>query len=771
MLLLLLLLFLGSRLRTPPIAVLLARLVLPSLLLVALGAWKIGADRQSMPSIPDSLALRPVTLSGRVVTPPAEHRQRTRFLLHVSGCFDGNRAYPLEADLAVTVVGSGYGHPLPRVAAEMMIALHGSLTLPGPERNPGEINLKEFLAANGVAATFVVRGGENVRIIEPSGGSWVMQNLVAPARSAVLRIADSTIGGEEGEFLKGLLIGERGGIPPETMQAFVTSGVAHVLAVSGSNVAVVALMLAFLADLLRLPRALRTIMMAAGLLFYMQLSGNQPPVVRATIMALTFLLGRVLQRRPGALNTLGLSALLILAHDARQLFDVGFQLSFCAVFGIIHLYPRADAWISLLHARRWWSRAGAGILRVCAVSLTATLGTLPLTAAWFGRVSVIGVLANIPVVPATGLSVVLGTAGLVGSAFSGWSASAFGALNSVILHWTIECARLAAAVPHASMDAYRFPPSAVVAFIAGVGLVFHWRERGAVRLLLPALLVALNLVVYVPADAPLPGFLRVHCIDVGQGDAVLVEFPGGRTMLIDAGPRSPGFDAGERTVLPYLRRAGISRIDLLVVSHPHQDHLGGVPYLIGHMDVGRIIDSGQPVRSSLYATYLRTSAATARTPEPAAAGIALDLAPEARLYVLSPAVGFVDADTSHAPPNLNNTSVVIRLLYGSVSFLFAADAEEEAEGAMMARYDGFLRSTFLKAGHHGSITSSSPSFLDAVRPEIVAVSVGRGNRFRHPSPVVLQRCASLGAIVARTDRDGAVILESDGHSVRQIQWR
>lgn len=766
--------FLRARRGVDPLAPLLSRLFIPSFLIMALGSAKISADRGSVPAIPDSLTIRPVTVMGKVATPPAESQRRVRFLVHADGCFDGVSTFPLGTDLVVTVNGPDAEEGVRGLAAGMSIALRGTLSLPGPVRNPGEFSPAEYMAANGIAGTLVLRGTENVLITDSAHGFWLSRALVAPARKEILRCVDSTIGGEEGEFLKGLLIGDRAGIPPETIRAFVTSGVAHVLAVSGSNVAVVALMLAFLAGLLRLPRRIRTALVAAGLLFYMELTGGQIPVVRATIMALTFLVGSAAQRRANAYNSLGMSAMLILLIDARQLFDAGFQLSFCAVFGIIHLYPRMNAWIVRFQRAIRWRRYAAAVLRLCAVSLAATLGTLPVTAAWFGRVSVIGILANIPVVPATGVSVVLGAAAVAASVLGGWAASAFGALNAVILRWTIDTAHIAAAAPYAAVDASGLPPAATIAFCAVTGLLFHYREPGAVRVFLPALLLSLNVVVFFPAGAGppfTPGLLRVHVIDVGQGDAILVEFPGGRTMLIDAGPSSPVFDAGERTVLPYLRRRGIARIDLLVVTHPHSDHLGGVPSLLGPVKVERVVDSGQPVRSSLYGSYLRAAAAESVPPETVSAGAMLDAAPEARLYVLAPLPRFVDRDTTHAPPNLNNASVVLRLLYGNVAVLFAGDAEEEAEEMIAAQFGDFLRATLLKSGHHGSSTSSSARFLDAVQPELAAVSAGRRNRFHHPSPAVLQRFASRGIPVARTDLDGAVIVETDGHSLRRVHWR
>ena len=210
-----------------------------------------------------------------------------------------------------------------------------------------------------------------------------MRSIVAPVRRYLLASIDREVGGEEGEFLKGLLIGIRSGMSPALRQAFMNAGVTHVLAVSGSNVAVVVAFFFLLFELVRLPKWLRLLATTAALLFYMVLTGSQPPVVRATIMALVFMLGGILQKKSNAYNALGLSALIIIAIDARQIFDVGFQLSYGAVLSIVYLYPIANDWISRVGASSIIRRMIVWLLRLCAVSVVATLGTLPLTAIYW----------------------------------------------------------------------------------------------------------------------------------------------------------------------------------------------------------------------------------------------------------------------------------------------------------------------------------------------------------------------------------------------------
>jgi competence protein ComEC len=742
----------------------------PFLLLFSLGAFKLDCDRAGDPLLADSVSFVPSSVRGMIVDPVVTSGRRVRFTLRSEEYLQEGRVFPFHALVAVNFLLKRSDTLLFRADYGAALVMTGVLSPPTPERNPGEFSLRQYYDASGVTATLFVRGITNVVVMDTSGGNPLIALCVVPARRWILRLIDSTVGGEEGEFLKGLLIGDRSGIPPETNQAFVDSGVAHVLAVSGSNVAVVAMILVFLYDLFRLPWRWRALPLACALVWYMLITGSQPPVVRATIMALVLLAGGVLQRRTNGYNALGVAALVILLYDARQLFDIGFQLSFGAVFSILHVYPRMNALIRLMPHRRWWERGCVLTLQLCAVSLAATIGTLPLTALAFGKFSVIGILANLPVIPATSLSVILGAAGIVTGLVSDRAAEAYGAANHLVLYATIAVAKISASAPFAFIETYRFSWRHAVAFYLCLAIVVHWPEKNIVRASLLLLLASANCFCFADLISPAPArgdLLRFHCIDVGQGDALFVEFPGGRTMLIDGGPATGAYDAGAKTVSPYLRRRGITRIDLLLVSHPHDDHLGGVMYLLRHFDVGRVIDAGFPVRSGIYDAY--RLAAPGR--EVDSAGCVLGSIPSARVYVLGPAREFARPDSTHPKEEVNNSSLVLKIVYGSTSFLLVGDAGERAEGSMVERYGNFLKSDMLKAGHHGSITASSARFLAEVRPSTVVISVGRNNTFGHPSPRVVDRYTSLGARVIRTDREGGVILASDGEKISREEWR
>jgi competence protein ComEC len=699
------------------------------------------------------------TVAGVVADPPSRTASGLRFLLHPEWISAGEESLSVRGLIVVTLLLRSGDPPLPVPDYGDRLCMRGLLSEPPGLRNPGEFDLRQYYAASGIRALLLVRGADACCRLPGSEREWLYATLVLPVRRAVLDYIDRAIGGQEGEFLKGLVLGIRSGMSAEMREAFVNAGVAHILAVSGSNVAVIAGFLYGLFLLLRIPGRLRDFCVAAGILYYMVLTGSQPPVVRATIMALIVLAGRRLERPVSAVNSLGVAGLLILLLHPAQLFDVGFQLSFSAVLAIVVLYDRSATLLRGLSSQRRAGRALRAILALAAVSLVATIGTLPLTALHFERVSVIGLLANIVVVPTSGLSVVLGLAGVVSDLLSSWVGEAYAALNVILLHWTLAFTMLAGSSPMAVIHTSGWSVLSSLGIVLALLCLLYLGTPHAGRMLIAALGVW-NVALFVPSGAlgPVPpGVLRVLFVDVGQGDCALIQFPGGALMAIDVGDRTPRLDQGERTIVPLLRRLGAETMEGIFLTHPHRDHIGGFPAVATSLGVRR--------------TYC---SAVGRWPrrwelDPLGAGEFLSPASHVRLYVLWPGR---PGQTEPMPSlNGNNGSLVLRLQYGEISFLFTGDIEQPVEAYISSAYGDFLRCTVLKVPHHGAATGCSQKFLSAVAPEQAIISVGTGNRFSHPAPEALERLRDAGARVWRTDCDGAVVFETDGRTIRCLRWK
>ncbi len=553
-----------------------------------------------------------------------------------------------------------------------------------------------------------------------------------------------------GAFADALLLGRREGLDRELNDRFVRSGLVHLLAISGTHVALIAGALMVLGTVLRLPRTALTWATLALILVYLAVIGAPASAVRSGIMVGLALVAVLLQRPSASLPVVAASTLAILAFQPTAVLDPGFQLSYAGVLGILLLRGAMlkrvpAAWLGR-PAARWTAES-------LAVSLAAFIATAPITAYHFGQVAPISILANLPAVPLTSLALVgVGLSALVeplvpplGQMFAAGTGLALDLLDAV--------ARYAATVPGGHRGVA--PPQgwlwAAVGVIVLLALDAGAKLRPRVRWTVAtgaACAAFLGLpAVAAPTHA---GGLEVHFIDVGQGDAVAIRTPGDRWMLVDAGPRDEGFDAGERRVLPFLRARGVRRLEALVLTHPHADHVGGAPAVLSALEVGRVIDPGLPAGTPWYLETLRAAEARGVPWAEAREGRSLTL-DGVTVELLWPLPGSLDSVA-----DANKISAVIHLRYGSFSVLLTGDAGEEEEVSLVARNPGRLRAQLLKAGHHGSRTSTSAALLDAVRPSLVVVSAGRRNRYGHPAPEVLGRLESRGIPVARTDREGTV---------------
>ncbi|MEW5798031.1 MAG: DNA internalization-related competence protein ComEC/Rec2 [Bacteroidota bacterium] len=710
-----------------------------------------------------------VTIVGRVIDEPKIKDGRTTLLISVLSLQNEFDSVVTEGRAYLTVFADKRSkEKVKEIPYGSVVTFRGILQEPAAERNPGEFSYKEYLELNNIHALTTVFGYSNITVSQIREPNWFFEQIIFPSKEFIVRTITTVMKGDEANFLIGLLLGDRTEISEEIKNAFTNTGTIHVLAVSGSHVILVVAIIYVIFSLLRFPNKPKIVFTLLTLVYYTFLTGASPSIVRASIMTGIVLIGKFFEQKTDTYNVLGLSAVLMFLYDPKQLFDVGFQLSFSAVFSMVYFYPKMNSLIKSIPEPLEEFKIITPVWQLFAVSLAAQVGTIPFTAYYFGKVSLISLFANLIVVPLVGIIVTIGLTGALLGVVSMWTASVLSEANNLLAWFTLTLVKLAEQVPYAVVNTAMFGWKETILYSIIIGWIFNWHDRLLQKRILFGLLLFVNGMLYISFLSGSEKKLKVSFLDVGQGDAAVIELPAGETIVVDAGPISAAYNAGEMVVAPFLRRRGISTIDALITSHPHADHLGGVPYLMKNFEVKQTIDAGQRMNSNLFYEYDLLEQSTVHTTARAGMVSRFD---NVRLYILHPTKRFLDTDSADGYSDVNESSVVFKLQYGGTSFLFMGDAETESEEHLVHAYGDFLDSDVLKAGHHGSSTSSTEELAHKVSPDHVVVSVARFNKFKHPSKTVLERFVRNGAAVHRTDQTGAVIFESDGTSIKHTAWR
>ncbi len=538
-------------------------------------------------------------------------------------------------------------------------------------------------------------------------------------------------------LLRAMLDGDRSGVSEELAARMRRTGTWHLVSISGLHIGLAATAAWAVAWVLTRPLALlwrrgglRWLCAAAAIVAactYADLAGWPLPARRAVWMSAAGAIVAALRARPGAWEVLSLAWLGTTAAEPAAVANAGCQLSFSALAGMILVVTRVTRWLPLdTHWLLRWPVNGL------ATTLGATLGTLPTVAFFFQDLAPTAPLANLVAVP------LLGTVATPALLASQLLPGALGTFALAIADGAVSLG-LACLGP---LDVAPWHPAVGLGGACALGVAVVLRRHVVVAITVTTL--ALTLV-----ERPV-GTLVVTFLDVGQGDATLVEWPDGRAWLIDGGPPGKG-------VLAALRRRGITRLDTVFVSHSHPDHYGGLIPVFQEMPVGTVRAPRPPVPGEdAYATLLASTRAAQ-----VFGGAGTSGGPS--LTLLHPLLGFDPRG------NVNDESLVVRLAFGARRFLFPGDIEANAEAALVASLPPVetaqspLRADVLKVPHHGSRTSSSAALLAAVAPSIAVIGVGAGNPYGHPNPGVLARYR--GVQVWRTDLDGNVELRTDGRAL------
>ena len=669
------------------------------------------------------------------------------------------------------------------------ITLTGVLQEPQGKRNPGGFDYKAYLARQNIVGIIDAKG--LLRIGEQGGLPplrWIetlrirtehIIDLIYTDHKTETHLFEPTL---HAQLLKGILLGKRTDIPSETLDIFRNSGTFHVLAVSGLHVGFVAMFCYIGFSIFRCPQKIRCLLTIIAILIYACLIGFRPSVFRASLMAILFLFATLIDRDTDLFNLLAFAALILLLLNPQQLWDVGFQLSFVAVAAIVYFVPKMEKplrrfWepADLLHssphlsiAIRFRITALKWLLLSYCVTFAAQIGTTPLITYYFFRSYPLGIVVGPFAVLLVSVIVTVGMMSVCIGFIWLPLANLFGLLNHAIISLFLE---LIGMFGQAAGIVKLTPPTfgIFVLYIAICLGIVHWRFIYNQRKV--ASIIGLSVVAIWVWDM---GFhergrlLEVITLDVGQGDASVVRFPDDRILLIDGGiqrvyydekrQKMVDYDVGKRIIEPYFDFHGVRKLDMVVLTHPDADHGGGLGYILQNFEVDRILGiSDLPLDSQTH----RRLHAIAKDRDisyafPYAGGITLT--PTATLNLLHP----IDAaSTNLLDKDKNDDSLVIKLTYGEVDVLFTGDIGKNAESRLIASGQD-LRSEILKVPHHGSRTSSSIPFLDAVQPLCAIFSLGKGNRYQLPHADVVARYEARDCLQWRTDEAAAIIVRTDG---------
>jgi competence protein ComEC len=689
---------------------------------------------------------REVVVTGVVLQEPDLLDGRLQFTMQVETIKDLEQYFSLREKVLVQVGGLTEGE----VTYGEKLQLQGKLVSPLSPANFQRHDYAVYLRRQGIKMILLSQGRENITVLAQGQGNRCI-HLALQFRKRFIDVVENMLPAPQAQVLAGFLFGERGALTPELLLQIERSGVMHLFAVSGLHVGYVAALGYGLGKLCNWSPRWTIIISGLFAGIYLLLVGFRASVYRAGIMLWIGILALLVYRRLNGLTALSAAAFVLLWFQPGLLFTSGFQLSFAATWGIIYLFSHIVR--LLLSLPRW-------LAFPLAVSIAAQLATWPLVAYHFYGIPLGAVLVNLPAVPLVGLIVMLGLIGCtVGLIFLPF-AKIMGLAIYLLINLFLDLVRFSANLPWAYLNTapptWSFMLFYYILLIASP-LLFRRDNRYKLKGQAPLMVVASFMLLVLLWVIPLwrPAQFEVTFLSVGAGDGIVVTLPGGRTLLIDTGPGGGEgqYDSGANVIVPYLRQAGIKQIELVLLTHPHQDHWGGLNSVITNLSVRGIAyplvftfgDFGITQGESIPLYQLK-------------AGDSLLLGEDISLKVLHPS-----SETSllSTESDVNNNSLVLYLVWNEVSFLFTGDLEAEGE-VLMLRENLVPKATVLKVGHHGANTSSTERFLQQVSPKVAVISTGPST-FGHPHQETLDRLEQVGAVVYRTDRDGAVKIRTDGH--------
>ncbi len=636
------------------------------------------------------------------------------------------------------------------------------LRIPENYDNLGGFNYRRYLATDGIYVIGSLKDGRGIVKLYGNRGN-IFLRYIDDLRERIRNVINSNLKEPANQIINALIVGESKGIPEDLRERFNITGTSHILAISGLHIGIIATFAFIIIKWLlkRSPRLIlktdvrriSAILSLFPIWIYGFLSGYSISTIRAIIMISAYLFSIILRREREIFNTLAFAGFIILLIYPLAIYDISFQLSFISVLSIIYLFPKIKP---DLHRYK--------ILNPILISLVAIIGTAPLVSYYFNRISIIAPLSNLIVVPLIGfLSVPIGLLASLLYFVYAPPGELLLRISGEIVSFSLYIINILSSFKFSSLRVTTPNIIEIILFYAFIILIFNIKRAKWVKYGVGILFfIIIGNYIYIYYSKQLNNNLRVTFIDVGQGESIFIEFPGGKNMLIDGGG-AQNFDVGERIVAPFLWKRRIKKVDYILLSHPHPDHFKGLLFITKNFKVKEFLRNGYIVRDPQFIELediIKNKGIKERVID---ASTRIFYINGVKIEIFNP----VRAPTlPYDDEILNNDSVVVKLTYKRVSFLFTGDIGIDRESELVDIWGDRLSSDILKVAHHGSRLSSSERFIETVGPRIAVISVGLMNVYGFPNKRVIKRLKDIGAIIYRTDVNGAVTIRTNGEIIK-----
>lgn len=630
------------------------------------------------------------------------------------------------------------------------IKFKGTYIKPDVQRNYGGFDYSLYLKTKKIYGTFE---SHNTKVISKDA-TGKMSQAVHIIRRYIKNILEEKLENDEAYLAKGVIIGDKNNLSNEIKEDFKNASLTHMIAISGTHFSYIILIMTYINNIIKRKRMGQVLTIIVILLF-MYITGNTASVIRSGTMAIMIIIASILHKRPDVWNNIAISLLIQILNNPYIIFDIGFQLSYGGVIGILTFYKK----ISKILLKDKKTKI-TYILNTISVTISANIFIMPIILIHFNTMSLSFIISNLIASPILGLVIIMTLILIFTSLILKSLINPFWKILNILLKIFIAITSICANLP---LSKIYVPTPKLILIILFYSIVLiinklSIKEKYKIvkRYLISSLIIIVLLNFIVPILTSKRNSLEINFIDVGQGDSTLIRV-NNKNILIDGGGSldSNNFDTGEKILFPYLLDRGIYAIDYVIVSHFDADHCQGLEYVMKNMKVKHAIISGLGQESNEYNTFI-------------------NLAKKQNTKIIYVKKGDIikikDATIEILYPNnekivenpKNNNAIVCKVEWRKFSILFTGDIEEKAERKILQMYENdleILKSSILKVGHHGSKTSSTEEFIQAVNPKIALIGVGKNNKFGHPNSGVIERLEKIGCKIYRTDRKGEITIK------------